>query len=110
CEMTGFRWSSVYFMLVVPGRNIFTSVSFRPDDIRQHPNAIVKMIRVIEKIESWARHYEASQAFESMCGRVVPKINIGAIRGGIPYRPNRTSPHCAIYVDVRIVPREDPLR
>src|SRR5207249_8294872 len=38
----------------------------------------------------------------------LPIFNIGAIRGGIPYRPNRTSPHCAIYVDVRIVPGEDP--
>src|SRR5206468_1266760 len=99
-----------YFKVVVPGRNIYTPRSFRPDDIRQHPNALVKMIRVIEKVESWARQYEASQAFESVCGRVVPKISIGAIRGGIPYRPNRTSPHCAIYVDVRIVPGEDPLR
>ncbi len=109
----GLSWiacGACYFKVVVPGRNIYTPRSFRPDDIRQHPNAIVKMIRVIEKVESWARQYEASQAFESVCGRVVPKINIGAIRGGIPYRPNRTSPHCAIYVDVRIVPGEDPLR
>ena len=109
----GLSWiacGACYFKVVVPGRNIYTPRSFRPDDIRQHPNAIVKTVRVIEKVESWARQYEASQAFESVCGRVVPKINIGAIRGGIPYRPNRSSPHCAIYVDVRIVPGEDPLR
>ncbi len=99
-----------YFKVVVPGRNIYTPRSFRPDNIRQHPNAIVKMVRVIEKVEAWARHYEASHTFASACGRVVPKINIGAIRGGIPYRPNRSSSHCAIYVDVRIVPGEDPLR
>src|SRR5437773_473716 len=100
----GLSWiacGACYFKVVVPGRNIYTPRSFRPDDIRQHPSAIVKTIRVIEKIESWARQYEASQALESVCGRVVPKINIAAIRGGIPYRPNRTSPHCAIYVDGR---------
>ena len=109
----GLSWiacGACYFKVVVPGRNIYTPRSFRPDNIRQHPNAIVKMVRVIEKIEDWARQYEASQTFESVCGRVVPKVNIGAIRGGIPYRPNRTSPHCAIYVDVRVVPGEDPLR
>ncbi len=109
----GLSWiacGACYFKVVVPGRNIYTPRSFRPDNIRQHPNAIVKMVRVIEKVEAWAHQYEASHTFESVCGRVVPKVNIGAIRGGIPYRPNRTSPHCAIYVDVRIVPGEDPLR
>ena len=97
-----------YFKVSVPGRNIYTPRSFRPDDIRQHPNAIVKMARVIEKVEEWARQYEAAHTFDSACGRVVPKVAIGAIRGGIPYRPNRTSPHCAIYVDVRTVPGADP--
>jgi len=109
----GLSWiacGACYFKVAVAGRNIYTPRSFRPDNIRQHPNAIVKMVRVIENIEDWARQYEASHTFESVCGRVVPKVNIGAIRGGIPYRPNRTSPHCAIYVDVRIVPGEDPLR
>jgi acetylornithine deacetylase/succinyl-diaminopimelate desuccinylase-like protein len=109
----GLSWiacGACYFKVVVPGRNIYTPRSFRPDNIRQHPNAIVKMVRVIEKVEAWARQYEASHTAESVCGRIVPRVNIGAIRGGIPYRPNRTSPHCAIYVDVRIVPGEDPLR
>lgn len=114
-ETTDFALSWVacgacYCKVTVPGRNMYTPRSFRPDDVRQHPNAIVKMARVIEKIETWARQYEASHSFDSPCGRVVPKVVIGAIRGGIPYRPNRTSPHCAIYVDVRIVPGEDPLR
>lgn len=109
----GLSWiacGACYFKVVVPGRNMYTPRSFRPDDIRQHPNAIVKMARVIEKVEAWARQYEASHSLESACGRVVPKVSIGAIRGGVPYRPNRTSPHCAIYVDVRIVPGEDPIR
>ncbi len=109
----GISWigcGACYFKVSVPGRNIYTPRSFRPTDIRQHPNAIVKMARVIEKIEEWARQYEESRAYDSPCGRVTPKVNIGAIRGGIPYRPNRTSPHCAIYVDVRMVPGEDPLR
>ena len=109
----GISWiacGACYFKVSVPGVNQYTPRSVRPDDIRKHPNAIVKMARVIEKIETWAREYEAAGAFDSPCGRVVPKVNIGAIRGGVPYRPNRTSPHCAIYVDVRIVPGEDPLR
>ncbi len=99
-----------YFMISVPGRNIYTPRSFRPADVRQNPNAIVKMTSLIARIEDWARKYEQSQSFDSPCGRVVPKVVIGAIRGGIPYRPNRTSSHCAIYVDVRTVPGADLLQ
>ena len=108
----GISWlacGACYFKISVPGVNQYTPRSVRPDDVRQHPNAIVKMAHLIAAIEAWAKQYEAKRSFDSPCGRVVPKVNIGAIRGGVPYRPNRTSPHCSIYVDVRIVPDEDPL-
>ena len=32
---------------------------------------------------------------------------VGAIRGGIPWRPNRSSTYAALYVDVRTLPGED---
>lgn len=99
-----------YFKVSVPGVNQYTPRSVRPDDVREHPNAIVKMASVIQSIESWARGYEARHTLDTPCGRIVPKVNIGAVRGGVVYRPNRTSPHCAIYVDVRTLPDADPLR
>ena len=108
----GISWvacGACYFKISVPGVNQYTPRSVRPDDIRENPNAIVKMAHLIQAIETWARQYESEHTFDSPCGHVVPKVNIGAIRGGVPYRPNRTSPHCAIYVDVRIVPGQDPL-
>jgi acetylornithine deacetylase/succinyl-diaminopimelate desuccinylase-like protein len=108
----GISWlacGACYFKISVPGVNQYTPRSVRPDDIRQHPNAIVKMAHLIAAIEKWAGEYEAKNTFDSPCGHVIPKVNIGAIRGGVPYRPNRTSPHCSIYVDVRILPDEDPL-
>ena len=108
----GISWlacGACYFKISVPGVNQYTPRSVRPDDVREHPNAIVKMAHLIAAIEAWAKEYEAKRSLDSPCGRVVPKVNIGAIRGGVPYRPNRTSPHCSIYVDVRIAPGEDPL-
>ena len=107
--LSWFACGACYLKVSVPGVNQYTPRSQRPDNIRDHPNAIVKMAHVIQAIETWARDYEAKHTFQSPCGHVVPKVNIGAIRGGVPYRPNRTSPHCAIYVDVRILPGEDPL-
>jgi acetylornithine deacetylase/succinyl-diaminopimelate desuccinylase-like protein len=109
----GISWFSCgasYLKISVPGRNMYTPRSIRPDDLREHPNAIVKMARAIDCVEQWARAYEAKRTFKSPCGKAIPKVNIGAIRGGIPYRPNRTSPYCAIYVDVRTLPGEDPLQ
>jgi acetylornithine deacetylase/succinyl-diaminopimelate desuccinylase-like protein len=108
----GISWvacGACYFKISVAGVNQYTPRSVRPEDIRENPNAIVKMAHVIGAVEKWAREYEAKNTFDSPCGHVVPKVNIGAIRGGIPYRPNRTSTHCSIYVDVRIVPGADPL-
>ncbi len=39
----------------------------------------------------------------------MPKVVIGAIRGGNPYHVTRTSELCAIYVDCRLTPNSDPL-
>jgi len=108
----GISWlacGACYFKISVPGLNQYTPRSIRPNDIRENPNAIVKMSHVIHALEEWAMEYEAKHTFDSPCGHVVPKVVIGAIRGGIPYRPNRTSPHCAIFVDVRLAPGQDPL-
>ncbi|MCZ2813942.1 hypothetical protein O2W15_21120 [Modestobacter sp. VKM Ac-2979] len=36
-----------------------------------------------------------------------PKAQIGAVRGGLPWRPTRSAAYAAIYVDIRTVPEED---
>lgn len=108
----GISWiacGACYLKVSVPGVNQYTPRSQRPDNITDHPNAIVKMAHVIQAIENWARIYEKRNTTQTPCGTIVPKVNIGAVRGGVVYRPNRTSPHCAIYVDVRILPHVDPL-
>jgi acetylornithine deacetylase/succinyl-diaminopimelate desuccinylase-like protein len=76
--------------------------------LRDHPNAIVKAAAVVEAIERWAIEFEALRTRQTVCGEVQPKAQVGAIRGGIPWRPNRSSPYCALYVDVRTLPDEDP--
>jgi acetylornithine deacetylase/succinyl-diaminopimelate desuccinylase-like protein len=40
---------------------------------------------------------------------IVPRVNIGAIRGGVPYKIARTVQQCAIYMDVRTTPIQEPL-
>lgn len=72
------------------------------------PNAIVRMVPVIQRLEEWAREYEISNRYESPGGIVEPRVSIGAIRGGLPYKITKTSQVCAIYLDVRITPAQHP--
>lgn len=101
---------AVYCKVTLRGRNMYTPRSTRPTDgdLNAHPNAIVKAAAVIQAIEAWAIDYEARRTGETPCGTVEPKALVGAVRGGIPWRPNRTSPYCALYVDIRILPDEEP--
>jgi acetylornithine deacetylase/succinyl-diaminopimelate desuccinylase-like protein len=67
-------------------------------------NAIMKMMRIVEAIDGWADRFEEDYIYESPSGPVFPKVNIGAIQGGAPYRPNYFPGVCSIYVDVRTPP------
>ena len=98
-----------YYKVTLEGVALYTPRSHRPDLVEKHPNAIVKMAKLIQAIEEWGRDYERRYTYESPTGRVVPKVNIGAIRGGKPFNPSRTCNECSIYVDVRIPAPVDPV-
>lgn len=68
-------------------------------------NAIIKMTKIIEVLEQWAEHFEEQHIYKSPTGPIYPKVNIGAIEGGAPYRPNYFPGVCSIYVDVRTPPQ-----
>jgi acetylornithine deacetylase/succinyl-diaminopimelate desuccinylase-like protein len=62
-------------------------------------NAIVKMTKIIAALEEWGTAFEERYVYNSPTGPLWPKVNIGAIEGGAPYRPNYFPGVCAIYVD-----------
>ena len=72
-------------------------------------NAIVKMTKIIEALEIWAERFEEQYIYNSPTGPILPKVNIGAIEGGAPYRPNYFPGVCSVYVDVRIPPQVRPV-
>jgi acetylornithine deacetylase/succinyl-diaminopimelate desuccinylase-like protein len=72
-------------------------------------NAIIKMTKVIGAIERWAEGFEQRYVYQSQTGPILPKVNVGAIQGGAPYRPNYYPGWCSIYVDVRIPPKVRPV-
>jgi len=87
----------------------FGEAKYTPRIDRSLPhNAIENMAPIIESIRSWARDYEKTRRYEFAGGVIIPKVNIGAIDGGLPYKPNYSPAICSIYVDVRIPPGTEP--
>ena len=73
------------------------------------PNMIVAAAAAIEAIEKWAAAYQKRNVYRSPGGTVVPKVQIGGIRGGSAQRPILAPQLCHLYIDVRSVPGQDPL-
>jgi acetylornithine deacetylase/succinyl-diaminopimelate desuccinylase-like protein len=73
-------------------------------------NAIVKMTKIIDAVERWGAEFEAKYVYRSPTGPLYPKVNIGAIEGGAPYRPNYFPGVCAIYLDIRMPPQIRPVQ
>ena len=72
-------------------------------------NAIVKMTTIIDAVERWGAAFEQKYVYQSPTGPLLPKVNVGAIEGGAPYRPNYFPGVCSIYVDVRMPPQVRPM-
>ncbi|MBI2755181.1 MAG: M20/M25/M40 family metallo-hydrolase [Chloroflexi bacterium] len=72
-------------------------------------NAITKMIKVAEALDTWAERFEEEHIYQAKTGPIRPKVNIGAIEGGAPYRPNYFAGVCSLYVDIRIPPELRPV-
>jgi len=72
-------------------------------------NAIVKMTSIIATLERWGAVFEEQYVYDSPTGPILPKVNIGAIEGGAPYRPNYFPGVCSIYVDIRMPPQVRPV-
>lgn len=107
-------WTSAgkaFFKITVYGdlNPIYTPFLTRPVPLDRNPNAIVKIVPVIEALERWALRYQETHRYESPGGTIVPKVNIGAIRGGVPYKITKSVGVCALYLDVRTTPAQDPL-
>lgn len=95
--------------LTVDGHPMYTPYVDRPVSVEDHPNAIVRAAKVIEVLEEWAYKYQTENVYECPGGTVIPKVNVGAIRGGVAYKITKTPSVCHLYLDTRITPVQDPM-
>jgi acetylornithine deacetylase/succinyl-diaminopimelate desuccinylase-like protein len=108
----GLTWAQcgvVYAKLTVFGRPLYTPFTRRADDPRESDNAVVKMRLVVEALEQWAAAYERENLYRSAAGEVQPKVSIGAIAGGAPFKVANAPAACSLYVDVRTPPGKRPI-
>src|SRR5438128_8888226 len=104
--VVGVEAGKAFFKVTVFGNDlpIYTPYVQRPTPVEKNPNAIVRMASLVPRIEAWALEYEHKHRYECPGGVIVPRVNIGAIRGGVAYKITKTVQQCAIYLDVRIPP------
>lgn len=109
--IVGVEAGKAFFKITVFGEEvpIYTPYIPRPTPIEKNPSAIVRMSMLIQRVEEWATEYEKKYRYECAGGVMVPKVNIGAIRGGVPWKITKSVQQCAIYVDVRVTPAQEPL-
>lgn len=103
----GVTWveaGAAYFKITLRGTGYYTPRLPPRGTLKESPNPIVKMSAVIQAIEEWAVQYEKKYQTPYPVGVMVPKVAIGAIRGGIPFSPSTGIDRCSIYVDVRVPP------
>ncbi len=82
----------------------------REQEPPEESNAVLRMVRLVQAIDAWAAEFEKSHIYQSANGPVIPKVNIGAIQGGAPFRPNYYPGVCSLYVDVRTPPGLRPMQ
>ncbi len=100
---------AVYLRLTTRGRPAYTPFTRRNEEGVSYENAIVNMLPVLQAIERWGARYQQERQYPFPGGVIIPKVNIGAIEGGVPTKPNYEPGICYAYVDVRIPPGVKPI-
>lgn len=67
---------------------------------RLSENAILRLTDVVAAVREWIPEWEREATYEGMKG----VVNVGAIRGGYPWRVSRTPGRADLFLDLRVPP------
>ncbi len=96
-EEVGLCW----FKIQLKGNTGYTGVRH----VMQYKNPIIDAAKVILGLEEWFTEYTRRNA----SGLVAPQGSINAFEAGWPHKPAFNPALAALYVDLRISPRTDPM-
>ncbi|MBI4186808.1 MAG: M20/M25/M40 family metallo-hydrolase [Chloroflexi bacterium] len=98
----------VRFKITVLGEKIYTPLLYHPERPEEDPSAVIRMSAIIQALTQWARDFEKKHRYEFSLGGYsgvsVGKVNIAAIRGGLPYWTLCAPGVCSLYVHIYFPP------
>ena len=112
-EATAFKkgWveagKAFYKITVYGGPVLYTPYLRRPYSQADQPNAILRAVPLLQRLEEWAYEYEQTHTYECAGGTVIPKVNISAVRSGRPWMILTNPEVLMLYLDIRTVPGQD---
>ncbi len=110
-EGCDFGWTSVgcgyaVFRLRLWGEGTFTPLLRHPERGSDHPNPIYRIGALTDAIHAWTRAWEAGSRYESAGGVAEPRVQLCAIRGGVPYQFGDGTEVVSLYLEVGLNPRQ----
>lgn len=105
----GINWTAcgyADFRITLHGEGVFTPLLDHPDALGDHPSPLVRLAPLIETVQRWAKTYEQRNRYESEGGLALPKVQIGAVRGGTPQAMSAGSEVALLYLHVTLTPAQ----
>ena len=103
-RITWAQCGAVFIKISTYGEPMYGPFVDHPMAAKESKNAVVRMASIIPALEEWARRYEQEHRYEFGAGTMVPKVNIGSIFGGAPFKPNFSPAICNLYVEAFMAP------
>lgn len=105
----GINWAlpgALYLKVTVHGRPSYIS-NIEYDSLSED-HAIHRALNLADSLREWGERYTSENTYEYENGWIEPKVNVGAIRAGLPPKPNYAPGLAQLYVDVRVPPNRTP--
>lgn len=105
----GLTWQGcgyALFRIRIFGQGVFSPVLDAPTNPHAHPNPIYRLGPVIDALHAWGIAFERDSVIETASGKIVPKVQIASVRGGMPIDFGAGTEVCALYLDVMLNPRQ----
>lgn len=107
----GVSWveaGKAFFKVTILGQMSYTPFSLHPENLTESTNPIVLSSAYIAALNAWSGEYAERYRYECPGGVIVPKVQIGAIRGGHPTYVIGGTQKCSLYLDCRLTPDMQP--